>query len=410
MPLIMNTSGMGISLTEDLRSLCYGIVLNILLGFLSYFVSKKSNQVLLGSRYGYNFIGNPKYFFLYLYKQKKDVNPIWITSNDKVFQRLESEGLPVVYRYSWEGFVAILKSNFLIFDHSAREVSYSFFLPGRFKKINSWHGGSGIKTMKVSFHNRFDQIILRNIIKKIIKHERKSYQTVLTCSNSWKEKYSSIFGEKCIKVLGYPKNDLFFDDSRVYQDYKTILKLEKFDKVILYCPTYRENFRTQYPFSNKFLKKLNEFLVDRNYVFLDKRHLNEHWNGGCSKFSNIVDITNTVEDIMDLLFHVDILITDYSSAVADFSLLDKPIIFYPYDYEDYVQSQGMMIDYFKDLPGPFAMNENDLSVCIKNVYKISRNGEYQKKYQTLKNKLHRYQDGQSCKRLYDFLKFDVQKK
>lgn len=403
MPLIMNTSGMGISLTEDLRSLCYGIILNILLGFLSFFVSKKSNQVLLGSRYGYNFIGNPKYFFLYLYKQKKDVNPIWITTNDKVFQRLESEGLPVVYRYSWEGFVAILKSNFLIFDHSAREVSYSFFLPGRFKKINVWHGVSGIKKVEVVFSNRFDQIILKNIIKKIIKHERKSYQTVLTCSKSWKEKYISIFGKKCIKVLGYPRNDLFFDDSMVYQDYKTILKLEKFDKVILYCPTYRKNFRTQYPFSNKFLKKFNEFLVDRNYVFLDKRHLNEHWNGGCSEFSNIVDITNTVEDIQDLLVFTDILVTDYSGGFMDYCLRDKPIILYPYDYEDYVQSQGMIIDYFKDLPGPFATNEDELLSCLKKIDEIFSKSEYKARYTRMKNENHQYQDKRSSERLYNFL-------
>ena len=358
---------------------------------------------MLGARYGNKFYGSPKYFFLYLYRQKKDVNPIWITSNDKVFQRLESEGLPVVYLYSWEGFIAILKSNFLILDHSVREISYSFCLPGRFKKINTWHGSCGTKKLEFSIHKKFDHIILKNIIKKIAEHERKSYQTVLTCSKSWKEKYSSIYGKKCIKVLGYPRNDLFFDDSMVYQDFKTILKLEKFDKVILYCPTYREDFRTQYPFSNKFLKKFNEFLVDRNYVFLDKRHVNEHWDGDYNEFSNIVNITNTVKDIQDLLIHVDILITDYSSVLLDFSLTNKPIIFYPYDFEKYCKTSGLVIDYFNEFQGPFAMNENDLIFCIENVYKITRNGECQKKYQTLKNKLHQHQDGQSCKRLYDLL-------
>ena len=348
---------------------------------------------MLGSRSGYKFFGNPKYFFLYLYKQKKDVNPIWITSNDKVFQRLESEGLPVVYLHSWEGVIAILKSDFLILDHGARGISYSFFLPGRFKKINTWHGSCGTKKMEPSIRKKFDHIILKNIIIKIAKHEIKSYQTVLTCSKSWKEKYSSIYEKKCIKVLGYPRNDLFFDDSMVYQDYETILKLEKFDKVILYCPTYRENYRTQYPFSNKFLKKFNEFLVDRNYVFLDKRHINEHWNdGNYSEFSNIVDVTNTVEDIQDLLVFTDILVTDYSGGFMDYCLRDKPIIFYPYDYEDYVQSRGMTIDYFKDLPGPFATNEDELFSCLEKIDEIFSKSEYKARYTRMKNENHQHQD------------------
>ena len=364
---------------------------------------------MLGARYGNKFYGNPKYFFLYLYRQKKDVNPIWITSNDKVFQRLESEGLPVVYLYSRDGFVAILKSNFLIFDHSPRGLSYSFFLPGRFKKINTWHGIGRIKKLEDGVPDRFDNVILQKIIKKIVKHERKACQIVLTCSKLWKEKRSSIFEKKCIKVLGYPRNDLFFDDSRVYQDYKTSLKLEKFDKIILYCPTFREDLKNQYPFSNKFLKKFNEFLVERNYVFLDKRHVQEHWNGNFSEFSNIVNVTNTVEDIQDLLVITDILVTDYSSVLMDFCLKDKPIIFYPYDYDYYMQSRGIEINYFKDLPGPFATNEDEFFSCLEKIDSIFSKSEYKAMYTRMKNENHQHQDKGSSERLYNFLFVETEK-
>ena len=114
--------------------------LNFILAFLSYFIPKNNKQLLIGSRL---FIGNPKHFYLYLCKNKRlECNVKWITMNREVFSRLKNEGFPVVYHYSLKGFLAILRSKYLIFSHDVRTVSYFLWLPGKFNKVQLWHGNA----------------------------------------------------------------------------------------------------------------------------------------------------------------------------------------------------------------------------------------------------------------------------
>lgn len=384
-----------------------GLCLNLILAILSFLIPKEKNRLLFGARYGEKFLGNPKYFFLYLLNNKNFFKYFWITSNKALFLRLKEKKIPIVYLYSWKGFNSILRSEFIIFDTSLRDISYTVFLPGNFYKVQTWHGGLGIKKL-ISIPTYLNRFVIGRFLRYLINQEEKSFNLVLSGSDHWKKIYSHVFQYENIRVIGYPRNDIFFDRSRVYENYEKKFNLKKYDKVILYCPTYREDHLFQKPFSEKFLVKLNKFLKERNFVLLDKRHPDEKITPFNKDFSNIICVTKDVEDIQDLLIHVDILITDYSSTISDFSLTDKPIIFYPYDFEKYCKTRELVIDYFNEFQGPFAMNENDLLVCIENIDKITGNDEYQQKYQTLKNRCHRHKDDQSCRRLLDFLKYEAQ--
>ena len=158
--------------------------------------------------------------------------------------------------------------------------------------------------------------------------------------------------------------------------------------------------------SKEFLIKLNEFLKNMNYIFLEKHHPIEKEMKNVQEFSNIKNISSVVEDIQDLLIHTDIMITDYSSTFIDFCLTGKPIIFYPYDYDEYSSKYLVHYDYFTELPGPFARTEDELFECIKDVDEFCTKKNYQEQYQELKNKWHQHKDGQSCKRLFNFLNLE----
>jgi len=379
-----------------------GLCLNLILAILSFLIPKEKNRLLFGARRGRHFQGNPKFFFMYLLDNKNPFKCSWITSDKAIFLRLK-EKIPVVYLYSWEGFSSILRSEFLIFDSYPLGISYGFILPGKFYKVQTEHGSAGIKKMVPVLPGHLNWPVVGRFLRYLVKLDRKSCNLVLSCSDHWKKFFSYAFSNKSVRVLGFPRNDIFFDKSRIYEDYEKKFNLKKYDKVLLFCPTYREDRLFQRPFSKKFLIKLNEFLKENNFILLDKRHPNEETNSNIFDFTNIINVTKDVEDIQELLIHVDILITDYSSVFSDFILTDKSIIFYPYDFEKYCKTKELEIDYFNELPGPFAMTEDDLLVCIENIDKITRTDEYRKKYQILKNKLHLYQDGRSCDRLYDFL-------
>ncbi|MEM1971526.1 MAG: CDP-glycerol glycerophosphotransferase family protein, partial [Candidatus Anstonellales archaeon] len=65
--------------------------------------------------------------------------------------------------------------------------------------------------------------------------------------------------------------------------------------------------------------------------------------------------------------------------------------------------RGLYYDYFEDLPGPFAMTEQELLTLLKNIYILFEDNNYQRKYREFKERFHYYQDGNSCKRLFDTL-------
>jgi len=324
----------------------------------------------------------------------------WITASKKIYSELREKELPVVFLYSLKGFISILRSNYLVFDHNPHGVSYGPLLPGRFTKIETCHG-TGIKKDWRLINEKTPMLMKLKI--KLVAKERKTYHTVVFCSDTWKERNAQIFAKNKIKILGYPRNDVFFDQSIIYENYYKKLRLDAYEKVILYCPTYREYISLKIPFSKNFLELLNAYLKNKNYILLVKRHIRDKRIKISHNLSNIADVTDKIEDIQDLLVNTDILITDYSTIHADFCLTGRPIIFYPYDFEEYDKITNLNLDYFNDLPGPFARNEDELMSCIKNIENITSEKDYQEKYQRLKNINHFFQDGKSSERLYNCL-------
>jgi CDP-glycerol glycerophosphotransferase len=118
----------------------------------------------------------------------------------------------------------------------------------------------------------------------------------------------------------------------------------------------------------------------------------------------VIDISKKDIDVQEILIHTDVLITDYSSVFFDFMSTKKPVIFYTYDYQDYLSKcRGMYYDFKQELQGPFADDEESLIDYIKSYEKWSINPDYIKKYNLVLDKFNSFQDANSSKRLIDFL-------
>jgi len=378
------------------------LALNMSLGFLSYFVPKKKNKILIGASVGSKFVGSPKYFFLYLCKNETSLDVSWITKNKELVQKLRERKLPVEYLYSWRGIKAILRSKYLIISHLISDVSYAGLLPGNFHKTNTWHG-TPLKKVEAKVYGKNPNFRQKLEQRFMFMQERKSYHTVLASSEEVKKIIFKEFQSKNVKILGYPRNDVFFNSDLIFENYSSKLNLDKYEKIILYCPTYRDNPTSKIPFSNDFLKKLNSHMLEINGVFLIKKHVLDKSVKKLENFSNIIDVSSDVEDIQDLLVHVDVIITDYSSIFFDFALLNRPMIFYPYDLKEYLQTRELYYDYFAELPGPFSKNEDELLEIIKSIDVIFQEKLYQEKYIKFRNRFNSFLDGNSCKRLIEYL-------
>lgn len=188
--------------------------LNFILAFLSFFIAKNNKQVFIGSLL---FIGNHKHFYLNMCKNKKlECKVLWITMKREIFSRLKNEGFPVVYLYSLKGFLAILRSKYLLFSHDVRTVSYFLWLPRKFTKVQMWHG---IATKGFGEPPKFDKYIpIRKILVQQLVRDSKSYHTIITCSEKCKKRDVNLFQNKNIKILGFSRNDIFVNGTGIFDE------------------------------------------------------------------------------------------------------------------------------------------------------------------------------------------------
>jgi CDP-glycerol glycerophosphotransferase (TagB/SpsB family) len=177
-------------------------------------------------------------------------------------------------------------------------------------------------------------------------------------------------------------------------------------------PTFRENGFSAFPLD---FKTLNKSMEEQNIKFYVKLHpyvLSKYRDTIKEQtFSNII-FYNTAGDIYPILKYIDILITDYSSIAYDFLLLNKPIIFFNYDYIEYKQAREasaekeFLLDYEKDTPGQKVQTQIEL---INEMAKILEGNDlYSEARIEIRNKLFDYTDGNSCSRIYNHIKTNTQ--
>lgn len=391
-------------MNKQIQAIITNALLAPLFFVLSFLISKNKNLFLLGSGLGEKFIGNPKYFYLWLnkYKNNNRAKYYWLTNNKKIYKELLAKGLPVVMALSVKGLWYLFRASVLIVEQSSQDVSPKALLFGRFTVINTWHG-TPIKNISVS--KVFTEKSIQHFLKRIIfRLEQKNYNVILASSFESKRKLMEGLENNNVKVLGYPRDDVLFDKDLLFHNWEKYLEISRYKKIFLYAPTFRDNLSLLNPFSDKFLKKLDDYLIRNKILLLIKTHPLSGDKIVASGYRNIRNITEEIDDIQEILVFTDLLIADYSSLIFDFILTDKPVIFYPYDYYDYVKnSREMYYDYFSEMIGPFGKNEEDLLSLIKNSEKWSKEKEYRSKYRLFKDKFFKYKDGNSSKRLYSLL-------
>lgn len=176
---------------------------------------------------------------------------------------------------------------------------------------------------------------------------------------------------KQILEIGYPRNDKLFleNNTENIAALKAKFKIPINKKVILYAPTWRDNqFKTvgEYTFDLPFdIKELQTKLGDE-YVLILRMHYLIANSLNLEGMEDFVINASNYADISDLYLLSDLLITDYSSVFFDYAILNRPIIFYAYDIDEYGEElRGFYMDYHKDLPGPIVKNTAALATSIK---------------------------------------------
>lgn len=126
------------------------------------------------------------------------------------------------------------------------------------------------------------------------------------------------------------------------------------------------------------LDAIEELCKKNNYVFIIKKHFyHKSEVEDFSKYNFIYDITSENIDSEVLIYQADIMISDYSSSYLDYLLLDRPIILYAYDIQDYLKNERGMYVKFNDINvGYKPENKEDLIVDLKKLIQDDRDAEH----------------------------------
>ena len=230
--------------------------------------------------------------------------------------------------------------------------------------IQVWHACGAFKTFGFSRLGRPGGQKQKN-------NAHRNYDFCTVSSSEICKYYAEGFGLSLEKVVptGVPRTDIFFSEeykekarNEIYSKYPHL----KGKNVILFAPTFRGNGKKSgyYPENRFDFIKLYEHFKGE-YVIIIKHHpfVNNRVEIPAEYEGKIIDMSDN-EELNELLFITDVLITDYSSVVFEASLLDIPMLFYSFDLQNYIATRGFYYEYDSFVPGKIVYNMDSLIEAI----------------------------------------------
>lgn len=306
------------------------------------------------SHYNYN----SRYLFEYVKENLPEITPLFVINDSELRNSLSSK-YGKQYFIETENIQGIRQAlSAGVWFTSAGLPAYGTGLHKKRLIINLWHG---VPLKKIALLDPNLKKAARIYFKKIFSE---NYTCILTTSHELIPLMARSFAvsEDKIKVWGQPRNDGLFQKN----DCREILgqlfpDLPEYTKTVLYAPTFRDYGQVQlFPFKDFDQEQLEAFLEEKNMLLFIRTHVAEQGSAAPYLGKRIRFLGNEqAEDVTGILNIFDCLITDYSSIYIDYLLTDKPMIFLPYDRQQYLDGRGMNFDYDDVTPGPKPETFND---------------------------------------------------
>ncbi|GGQ41298.1 bifunctional glycosyltransferase/CDP-glycerol:glycerophosphate glycerophosphotransferase [Couchioplanes azureus] len=266
--------------------------------------------------------------------------------------------------------------------------------------IQTWHGSAfkrmGFDEAAIKSQTAAKQRRLQNAIDRFDVFLVRTEHDVRTLTKGLR------VGAELMRV-GYPRNDALVrnENGAEVAELRRTLGLTDDRRVVLYAPTFRPqelgrgSSGLQLPFSlDEFVERFGE-----DTVLLVRPHYLTHF-ALPPKYGHTVRNAAHIHDVTPLLEISDALITDYSSLMFDYALLDRPMIFHVPDYEDYVgSSRGSYFDLASVAPGPLTRTSDDLLAAIADLDQLA--GRYADQRKSFVSQFGEYDTGNAAKAVVD---------
>lgn len=323
-------------------------VTGVFLSPISWIIPKKKNRIIFNSTTNSNYSFNSKYLFEYFVKQHPEFEIKFVINDEILKEKLTLEiGNYFITNKSLKNIFYCLRAFSWITSSLETPIGGIFLRINRLV-IHLGHGtplkNIGFLEKNMSFSKKLYYHLIKNNFTYVLST---SHNFDLIMSNFLKIPLKRIF------TSGQPRNDSIFQNKKNYLKEKFDLKENEIN--ILYVPTWRQSSKTiLFPFKNFNLKELESFLKENNVNIFLRLHpiFEKEMDENLLKIQGIYNFDSSLAgDVTEYLSCFDMLITDYSSVFIDYLLLNRPILFFPYDLEEYEKTIGFTVDYNLHTPG-----------------------------------------------------------
>lgn len=361
------------------------------LGYILYrcvfvYLPVNKNTVYFEAYWGKGYSCNPKAISQYMSTHYPEKKQVWSFQNQGVNKNVNS-----TRQYSISYFYYLATSQ--VFFVNAN-------LPNFFRKrqgtvhIQTKHG----TPLKIMGLDELEHKQLQHDIE-FFEKRCKRWDYVISSnqysSNIWKKAFP--YSYELIES-GYPRNDSLIQYQNDQVKIKAIreqLGINENCKVILYMPTIRDYQTSTSPYldSVHLAKDLgDEYVILSRFHYLTNDNFTDVYPG------NIIDVTG-YSYVENLYLVSDLLITDYSSAMFDYSVLRKPILLYLFDYQEYKINRGIYLDIISSSPGEVFFDINTLVGSLKSGNYLD--ALYEDKLKKFCQTYNAWEDGQASKKVCD---------
>lgn len=349
---------------------------------ISAFAKRDDKKWVFGCHTGYG--DNPKFLLYHIQKTHQELRPIWITHSRGEISRIRALGIECYYWLSVKGFYNAATAGVFVCTQSVRDVNR--FVSEGAVYLNLNHG-VGLKKGFWLNKQRFEKLygksvdeLEKSFVFKVINYiwlYRRPDLSLVTSDFQAREIFAPQFKIPLTNCIfgNYPRNEILKEDKndilrivQRYEPFSTLSFIEKckgYDKVFIYMPTFRNDGCDFISASGMDFQVLNDVLKQINALLVLKFHPRTQLNvGDISSMSNIT-FFNKESDVYYFLPFTDCLITDYSSIYCDYLILNKEIILFPFDKEEYIKKSMDLADYDYYYRGPKAETFTELWRLIK---------------------------------------------
>ena len=383
-------------ITQYVKIIALYLIRIILRIFWIFPIDKK--KVIFGSYGGKQYACNPKYIFEYMIEHYANAfTYIWALNAPDILPE-KYNSIKTVKYMSFRYICHVLTAGVIIYNSEVKS-----YLPFRKTQIivNTWHGGGAYKKFHIDASPYKNNIVSMKVTRKV---SAKMVKYVISSCEKFTEVSSKVWAIPSEKFLsiGMPRNDILFANiDPIKRKVKDYFNLGDSKKIVLYAPTFRGHYRDADTMSfsiniQNLLQTLNNKFGNEFVMFYRLHHVHSK-NNFILQNVNIIPASD-YPDMQELLCATDVLVTDYSSSIWDFSFTFKPCFLFTPDLEEYIEKQGFYTP-IEEWPFPFARSNDEL---IANIENFDR-----EKYTTAVKSHHKalgsYEQGTATKQFCDVL-------